>query len=288
MTEEHLWPEWMHAYLPQIPGTKTQAGRSRMRLGQLVTQQKLREGHVFTKRFRLVCRRCNTGWMSGIEDEVKPTLTPMLQGQGITLLKNHRIRLAHWIALKVMVMESIDLSDCVITEFEREDYRATGTMPRLMRIFVGTHDLDEWYTGFWHQTLRAHLGPTPPAQTNNLGGFKNIPTTAFGIGRIFSLTFVTTIQDLGFNPIFGNRKVRRLWPLRDQVIAWPLKDLSLSEANQLAQSVAELRDAPIARWLPYPPCNGRAIRETNKLRLKTHASEQLDPPMTSPVLPTIT
>jgi len=252
MTEEHLWPEWMHAYLPQIPGMKTQAGRSRMRPGQLVNQQKIREGHVFTKRFRLVCKRCDTGWMSSIEEQAKPILVPMLQGQRITLLKNHKIRLAHWIALKVMVMESIDPIDCVITEFEREDFRATRTMPGLMRIFIGTHDLDEWYTGFWHQTLRAHLGSTPPTQTNGLGRFKNIQTTAFGIGRIFSLSFVTTIQDLGFNPIFGIRKVRRLWPLRDQVIAWPLVDLSLSEANKLAQCIAELRDSPIARWLPSP------------------------------------
>jgi hypothetical protein len=61
MTEEHLWPEWMHPYLPQMPDIKTTAGHHRVLFGEIVIERKIREGQVFLKRFKVVCKKCNTG-----------------------------------------------------------------------------------------------------------------------------------------------------------------------------------------------------------------------------------
>jgi hypothetical protein len=222
MTEEHLWPEWMHPYLPHIAEAKTQAGHHRVRLGEVIVERKVRHGHVFTKRFRLVCKRCNTGWMSGNEDDVKPILIPMLEGRAITLLKRHRIRLATWLALKVMLTECIDPFDAVINEFERDDFRLNQKIPIGLRIWVASHDSLDWYTGYWHQTLLTHLGTRPP-EAERLSKCKNVQTTAIGIGHLFTLSFATTIRELKFTPnIMILRKIRRLHPPRDQPVVWPL------------------------------------------------------------------
>ncbi len=252
MTEEHLWPHWMHTYLPQFPGTKTAATRHRLRLGEAVVERKVREGHVFTSRFKLVCKRCNSGWMSSIESDAKPTLIQILNGQRFAILRKNRLALANWIALKVMVTECIDPLDAVINEFERDDFRTMRKIPQRLQIFVATHDVQEWYTGYWHQTLRAYFGSSPPPETYGLGPFKNIQTTALGVGPLFSISFVTTISDLGFDPGLSLRNVRRLWPPRDQPLVWPLPRLSHPEVNRLAHSTRELMNSPISRWLPYP------------------------------------
>jgi hypothetical protein len=250
MTEEHLWPEWMHPYLPQVSGTRTQAGRHRVRLGEVIAERKTREGHAFAKRFRLVCKQCNSSWMSGIEDAAKPILIPMLEGRSITLLKNSRVTIATWIALKVMVSECIEPSDAVIDQDERSEFKLTRTMPRRLRIWLGTHDLQEWYTGYWHQTLLSYFGQRPP-EARPVGAFKNIQTTAIGVGHIFFLSFVTTLHQLELNPVSRVRKIRRLWPLRSQPVVWPLSPLSSVEANDLADSLRELMRSPIAEWLPF-------------------------------------
>lgn len=254
MTEEHLWSEWMHEYLPRVPGMKTTSSRRTVRLGMTDVESKIRVGAVFTKRFRLVCKKCNTGWMSGLETAAKPILIPMLQGQRRTVLKKDRVTLAQWLALKVMVTECINRTDAVISEFERADFRLSRKMPRRLQIFIGTHDTQLWYMAYWHQTLLAHLGAIPPPKAAEvLDKFKNIQTTAIGLGHIFSVSYITTIDDLKWKPIHGlHRRIRQLWPNRDQPIVWPLPNLSLNEANRLANCIRELATAPVTEWLPYP------------------------------------
>jgi hypothetical protein len=61
MSEEHIWPEWMHPYLlPHIPSTNTTAGRFRMRLSGIITEKKTRQGRIFKKRYKL--EQSRIGW----------------------------------------------------------------------------------------------------------------------------------------------------------------------------------------------------------------------------------
>src|SRR5258705_10676263 len=111
MSEEHLWSDWMHHLLPQIPGMRTVHGSRYFRMEGMSEEAKERQGSAFTRRFRLVCQNCNSGWMSGVEGDAKPILIRLLQGQKTVLLKNDRTRLATWITLKTMVADAINPSD---------------------------------------------------------------------------------------------------------------------------------------------------------------------------------
>jgi hypothetical protein len=248
MTEEHLWSEWMHPYLPQLMNAKVQAGRQIVRRGKIMSENMIRPGHVFTKRFRLVCKRCNTGWMSGVETDVKRILIPLLQGQPIMLRRGDRKKLAIWIALKVMVAECIDPSDAVLDQFARDDFKMLLKIPRQLKIWIGKHDLPNWYTGFWHRTLLANLNPEFPQS-----GFKNIQTTTFGIGHLFVFSFATTLSQFNLNPGHIYRDtIRQLWPLVDTAIGWPPPALSNDDAGNLAGSLAHVMSAPFAQWRGFP------------------------------------
>src|SRR5205085_10125063 len=94
---------------------------------------------------------------------------------------------------------------------------------------------ESWYTGYWHRTALVTLSREPPVLRN----FKNIQTTAFGIGRLFTLSFITTLLELEFNPTSFERigLVRRLWPLERDNIVWPLPLAPNRDIDQLAESL---------------------------------------------------
>ena len=149
-----------------------------------------------------------------------------------------------------MVTEIIEPSDAVINHDERSEFKRTRTIPGRLRIWLGTHDLQEWYTGYWHRTLLAYFGKRPP-EAPPAGAFKNVQTTAIGIGHIFTLSFVTALRELEINPTSRVTKIRRLWPLRSEPIVWPLPHLSNVEANGFAECLRELMRSPISEWRAF-------------------------------------
>lgn len=79
LTKEHVWPQWMRAVAGDLePQRYTHAaGFARIGLDSwqehptLVVEQ---PGSVLTARVREVCRDCNSGWMSRLEQATRPHL----------------------------------------------------------------------------------------------------------------------------------------------------------------------------------------------------------------------
>jgi hypothetical protein len=66
-TKEHVWPEWVLAVIDQDRPFRFELGSD--------------PEFVFSGEFKIrcVCGTCNHGWMSRLENEVKPFLEPMLR-----------------------------------------------------------------------------------------------------------------------------------------------------------------------------------------------------------------
>src|SRR3954469_13275208 len=81
LSKEHFFAEWMHDYLPPKPSTHYVAGSDLIgRPGKM-----FRPGNVFERHLRVVCKACNSGWMSTLQNEAKPILIPLMQGVRRTL-----------------------------------------------------------------------------------------------------------------------------------------------------------------------------------------------------------
>jgi hypothetical protein len=250
MSEEHLWPEWMHPYLPTLPDPEKQEGYQVIRMGTIVSERRMsiRQGHTYTRKFKVVCKRCNETWMGDIEEDTKPILIPFVQGSPMTLLRNHRIKLARWLALKTMVIEQENPKDAVLQEDARAGFMDTQNIPREIRAWLFTHDDTDWYASFWHQTLIASFTPDHPPATGRL---KNVQTTALGVGHLFAFMIVTTLPGANFKLNQELRYfTRQLWPLRPEPIAWPLP--RFPAVDRLAHHLSELMRSPIAAWRPLP------------------------------------
>ena len=244
---EHLWPEWMHPYLPKQPNAMKREIYNHIKLGKVLSlaQKKPQQGHTYTKKVRAVCKPCNEIWMSRIEEEAKPILIPLLRGLPLLLDREKRSKLAVWLALKVMVGESHDPRDAVTMQEDRTAFMLSRTIPPYMKIWIGSHDSEDWYMSYWHQTARINLTPDPPAG----GNFKNIQSTALGIGHILSLTIAATVPHCEID-LTTDQPILPLWPLQREDIEWPLQELSSESADRLATTLGWWLAESNPSWVP--------------------------------------
>jgi hypothetical protein len=70
--------------------------------------QRVWDAQMFSHTVRCVCADCNNGWMSELEDEVKPVLTPLLKNHRTTLTRDDQILLATWATKTGLVHQGRD------------------------------------------------------------------------------------------------------------------------------------------------------------------------------------
>lgn len=98
VSKEHLWSDWIRGMLSD-PSEATAHTRNIAGVSQEW------KAPPFTAVVRCVCSRCNHGWMSDIENEVKPHLQPMIQGRQRILGTKAQTALAKWVFLKVLMFD---------------------------------------------------------------------------------------------------------------------------------------------------------------------------------------
>jgi hypothetical protein len=249
MTGEHLWPEWMHPFLPKLEDPKKEEFYRIVRgkyAPSEIMHDKPQQGHTYTKTIRAVCRICNNGWMNAVEEATKPILIPMLQGQSIELSTEQKRRLAEWITLKMLVVDNQNVADRVIQDHALSFFRLRRTIPRGTKIWIAHHDTPEWYAGYGGQAIGVSLLPERPV----LRGLKNVQATAFGVGHMFALTYLTTFPafEIKLDAIEEMGIVSRLWPQRPRTISWPMRTVSGSALQHLSHIVEHIMRAPISEW----------------------------------------
>jgi hypothetical protein len=86
LSKEHVWPQWMRQLAPALDrerSTRT-LGFARTALdswSELPTEIVTQPGDVLTARVREVCRSCNNGWMSRLEQHAQPILSLLADGR---------------------------------------------------------------------------------------------------------------------------------------------------------------------------------------------------------------
>jgi hypothetical protein len=184
--------------------------------------------------------------MSGIEEAAKRILIPILQGQTVIISQTHQRALAKWIFLKMIVAENERPRDRVLQQETLSRFYHRRAIPSGVKIWISHHDSEAWYTGYWHRTLTATTTPIEPI----FRSLKNIQTSAFGVGRLFTFTYMTTLFDFEFDfeQIEGMGVVRRLWPLRSGDIVWPMRTISDQAADWIATTIDRILAEPWAEW----------------------------------------
>lgn len=99
-----------------------------------------RSGNPAGRREQMVCRACNSGWMSQVETKVIPVLTPLIYGQATDLSPDDQAILALWADKTAIVWEYADDKPVVSTKAHRRGMKAElAAMPN-SRVWIGKYD----------------------------------------------------------------------------------------------------------------------------------------------------
>lgn len=264
-SHEHLWSDWMGKFFPD--GFKyyenlTQRRRSNSSENGPANQ---RDGGPWTKTFKAVCERCNHGWMSEIEESVKPLLMNLALGRNISLASGDQKDLTRWIALKMMVSEFCDLGRNRTEVFDVQDYRGIrkedwNVPSRFKSWIIRSSEVSYW--GTQYMRVSRSLGRTGLDEPTS--SRCNAAVGMWGIGELLIVWARAPFEDRKYtfepSPLTGCQ----LWPVMYEQIDWPpveyftgqdhlasairTRRWDLEHCDQAAEEAAALIDSP--DWMP--------------------------------------
>src|SRR5260221_10532881 len=134
LSKEHVLPNWLRVLFPRNPAdTHTHGITSWVELspGGLtpVTVRRKKQGQASTKRVRVVCERCNNGWLSQLETRTKPLLFRLIRAERVVLGSDEQSLLAVWAAKTIMTAEFVERDKVAIPQTNRTSLMQTLSPP---------------------------------------------------------------------------------------------------------------------------------------------------------------
>ena len=244
LTHGHVWPDWLNnilpytathheettgifsTFVPEVPGPEKRV--------------RMRQGHARSRKPRNTCGKCNSGWMSQIEDEVIPVATSLINGELFQLDEISQRKLAAFLCLISMRLEFLGRMRA-IPPSDRLYLREHHVPPVMWTIWItkyGGKRPDE----HWSRYCGMQVGSTPADKVGP--DYCNTQVTTLVIGQLCAHLFSSTET-----PILGYEGVRlaRIWPLTGLGINTQfLPSLNDSEVISLHEAFAR-ESVPISR-----------------------------------------
>lgn len=254
VSDEHLWSEWLHRFLPRFPENKrVQAVRRTVR-GQIFQEKpKERPGEPWNVVSRAACESCNNGWMSRIDEATKPVMLPLVKGDASVCWPEDMKALAQWIWLKTIVGEHMSPGEEVTPAEDRRRFMERREIPSSVRMWVGRCGEGGWECSYIRNTNLLLAAP-PWLRPQILS--KNTQTVALGVGQLFVyLLHSTSPAVTDFIEKHVPKKLAQIYPLPPGQLNWPPeKRLTAKEANAFAVFLETFTTGPQVQWRGEENC----------------------------------
>jgi len=259
VTKEHVWSDWLRAHIPRHMRKWSSYKATEYSTG-IESAARKRPGAVHDWQVRCVCQDCNTGWMSRLENKIKPILGPLVDGQCGRLSEQDQYILATWITLKVMIAEFDNPERVTVHHMQRKMMKRRQQPPKFgWRIWISRYDRDQWIPHYINNTLNITPATAP---LHSIGAYipvkrYNTQSVTLVIGKLFVHVIHSTARAnvrLFRFPEPAGTKLRRIWPISGYSIKWPPAIMSDDEADQAAGAfLLECRTAICRqRGIPWP------------------------------------
>jgi hypothetical protein len=185
LTKEHLYPQWAHALLPDSTAGTTEFWRKAGPTeADRLDKTRPRQGSTLHYTFKVVCAQCNNGWMSKIEQNIKPALISIIQGTRLDLSDDNYKPLVEWATLKVMVIDASSKEMQTFTRDQRFAFMSERKIPDFSTLWLIRCGLDDWRSRFL-RTLFAFSPPLSPTGPSPLTADLSSVALGFGEGLFF-------------------------------------------------------------------------------------------------------
>ena len=207
VTREHIWPRWAQKYLlARHPERYTRgieaAGRDSVR------QVYLERPYDATA--RVVCKGCNEGWMSRLEQQAQPLLVKLTSGTRTHLSRTDQQLLAAWGFKTALVLDaSFRHRTGVANEHRRYLARTGAPPPTGVLIWVATYDGAR--PGQFRENGMALGGPGVQLEDTDEPNLW-VATLTFG-SLVFHVAGCADRHIFRAEGItYGDLRLRRIWP----------------------------------------------------------------------------
>lgn len=242
LTREDFFPKWFRELYPAPPESQNSRLNSEVswyerdeitgELIHVIASGKLaRPGDLADQTLRVVCAKCNNGWMSRLQQAAKPHLIPYIEGDWRPFSTATREVISSWATMFAMVVKFADEPRAVVPPIERQIFMRDQRPTIGAKILVGplAGDLPYW---FHQRTWRVTLNP------DEVFFRPNARLTTIVMGHLLLQVYLTTSDLEPFDA--AERCIEQ-----GLVPVWPL-DLSVTGRRQLP-----IRDMNAARDLAY-------------------------------------
>jgi len=167
LTREHVLPDWLRAIFPRLSTDTHTFGSFDWEATPDITQtiaatRNRAQGQVGSKKVRVICKGCNNGWLSQMEQATKPLLEEMVLGAAMVMNASEQRQLAAWIAKTTMTAEFIYPKEVALTQAEREEFRHCGEPGPHWQIWIAFYTGTKQIAGgIFHHGLGLLLAASP-------------------------------------------------------------------------------------------------------------------------------
>lgn len=245
LSREHVWADWLKEYIK-----KDALNHSRMdaTLHPTISEYERQKvsGDLRSHRLKVVCRSCNSGWMSRLQKQAKPYLLPLLKGETVSIDAAAQEIISAWITMFVMVAEYFNPYKVSTSQEQRRRFFDDPKCPVNWKIWIGDFDRENWPGLLVHFALPISSAEHVPETMDNGLPRPNTQTMTFVVGRLY-VHVCASVTDLFANwTVANSRLLALICPAQQSVVPWPMKTLSDRDADSIAAAF-HLESERIAR-----------------------------------------
>jgi hypothetical protein len=216
LTREHVWPDWIRRliYGKGKRGPRSEQLREGSRPGE---ERKVWHMPALSLQAKIVCEECNQGWMSELEVQTSPVLTPMILGNRVRLDAAAQRLLARWITKTAMVFLRATPRPSAIPPNQYRYLRDHRRPPPSSQAWIGIRTAEE---GVAAGKVAAYSFRDRPRGGEELG---RAYLVTLGIGHLVGALFG---HNLAFEiPWQRPPAFQPVWPVVRRIVEWPPQDL---------------------------------------------------------------
>jgi hypothetical protein len=215
-SKEDIWPKWVLRLLK-----KNHDERVPMRAQRYKEQPKEWPTKDSALKIGNVCQESNNGWMSRLEDQVKPILTPMILGNPVIVTPAQQQRVTAWLTKGAMMFDSMDKGEVFYDVLDRQHFRKYVAPYSDTAAWLG-HYVGNMGRAFAdHRTLHTKFASGGSVKTHVLTmSMGQVVLQVVSIKRLEYLDLAPR-TDLQTNGPPLNDALVQIWPLSFQEISWP-------------------------------------------------------------------
>jgi hypothetical protein len=234
LTHEHVWPDWLKQYIPKDMTDYT-ALTATIHPTHSELRRKKQPGDIRSRRLRIVCKECNNGWMSRLQENAKPSLLHLVQGEVTAFDVPTQSLLSSSVAMFVMVAEYFDPYKVTTSQEQRTYLFENGRAPSSnWRIWIGDYQRSKWVGHLAHFAVPISSPEYVPEIMDNGLPRPNTQTMTFVVGRLY-VHVASSMTDIFENwRLYRTDLLAQIWPIQRNIIGWPLKAMTDRDADNIA------------------------------------------------------